>query len=88
MNNVNKLFIHLFNCVNSFQYISLVVSTGDNKYDKTRRASVCSLDSGTSLSFLSSNGTRNSDNNNNNNSKTNKLILMPNSPLAARSTEV
>lgn len=27
-----------------------------------RRASVCSLDSGTSLSFLSSNGTRSSDN--------------------------
>lgn len=65
--------------------------TGDtnnnsNKYDKNRRASVCSLDSGTSLSFLSSNGTRNSDNNNNSNTK--QLILMPNSPLAARSTEV
>lgn len=61
-------------------------NNSNNKYDKNRRASVCSLDSGTSLSFLSSNGTRHSDNNNNSNTK--QLILMPNSPLAARSTEV
>ncbi|CAH1729600.1 unnamed protein product [Chironomus riparius] len=61
-------------------------NNSNNKYDKNRRASVCSLDSGTSLSFLSSNGTRHSDNNNNSNTK--QIILMPNSPLAARSTEV
>ncbi|KAG5672765.1 hypothetical protein PVAND_002861 [Polypedilum vanderplanki] len=76
----NKLSNSLLNINEQF--------TGDNKYDKNRRASVCSLDSGTSLSFLSSNGTRASDNNNNVNNKpptTQKLILMPNSP---RSTEV
>lgn len=72
-----------------FDFIPVTGDTNNNhnnKFEKNRRASVCSLDSGTSLSFLSSNGTKNSDNNNNSNTK--QLILMPNSPLAARSTEV
>lgn len=64
------------------------------KFDKPqRRASVCSLDSGTSLSFLSSNGTRGSDNKKNhhgsNRSNYNHPHQLPSSPLAAaRSTEV
>lgn len=64
------------------------------KYEKPqRRASVCSLDSGTSLSFLSSNGTRGSDNQKNHHgshrSNYNQPHHLPSSPLAAaRSTEV
>lgn len=83
MNNVRNNFINFIMIL-----IFLFIVAGDNhKYTETknRRASVCSLDSGTSLSFLSSNGTRTSDNNNN----SKKLILAPSSPMAsARSTEV
>jgi hypothetical protein len=49
-----------------------------------RRASVCSLDSGTSLSFLSSNGTRSSDNK----IKRNQEITESKRSLGTRSTEV
>lgn len=37
-----------------------IILVSDDKQNPQRRASVCSLDSGTSLSFLSSNGTRSS----------------------------
>lgn len=83
---LGTLYDFFKNILNNIGFFFLV--TGDNhKYPETknRRASVCSLDSGTSLSFLSSNGTRTSDNNNN----SKKLILASSSPMAsARSTEV
>lgn len=55
MNNVSSdgLMIHV---------IETIITVLDDKQSSQRRASVCSLDSGTSLSFLSSNGTRSSDN--------------------------
>jgi PH domain len=63
-----------------------VLDTGD-KYEKPqRRASVCSLDSGTSLSFLSSNETKASENKQSR-GHFNSSYHMPSSPLA-RSTEV
>lgn len=91
MNNVRIIFN--FYSKNHLHKL-LIFSVAGEKYEKTqRRASVCSLDSGTSLSFLSSNGTRGSDNKKNHHGSSrnnyNQSHQLPSSPLAAaRSTEV
>ena len=70
----------------------IFVAVPNDKFEKQqRRASVCSLDSGTSLSFLSSTGTRNSDNKlrkDRSSSNYSSSGQIPSTPVPSRSTEV